>query len=56
MQGMLLAIQNFSLPVIVQSDSSEALSYLSGDGLVRSTYGHLVAEIKDLICDMEFIP
>ena len=53
---MLLAIQNFSLPIIVQSDSSEALSYLSVDGLVRSTYGHLVAEIKELMRERVFIP
>ena len=52
---MLLAIQNFSLPIIVQSDSSEALSCLSGDGLVRSAYGHLVAEIKELMRERVFI-
>lgn len=39
-----------------QSDSSEALSSLIGDGLVRSAYRHVVAEIKELIKDKEFIP
>jgi hypothetical protein len=33
-----------------------ALSSFSGDGLNRSDYGHLVAEIKALMRDREFIP
>lgn len=56
MQGMALAIQHSEIPVIVQSDSSEALAALSGEGLSRSTYGHLVAEIKLLMSQREFIP
>ena len=55
MQGMTLAIQHSNCPVIVQSDSSVALSSLRGDGLIRSAYGHLVAEIKALMRDREFI-
>ncbi|VAH04117.1 unnamed protein product [Triticum turgidum subsp. durum] len=46
MQGMTFAIQYFNLSVIVQSDSGVALSSLTGDGLIRSVYGHLVTEIK----------
>ena len=53
---MVLALQHSNLPVIVQSDSSEALSSLIGDGLVHSAYGHLVAEIKELMKNREFIP
>ena len=56
MQGMALAIQHSNCPVIVQSDSSVVLSSLTGDGLIRSAYGHLVAEIKALMRDREFIP
>ena len=56
MQGMALAIQHSTLPVIVQSDSSEALLCLLGNGLFRSAYGHLVAEIKELMRHREFIP
>ena len=56
MQGMALAIQHSNCPVIVQSDSSVALSSLTGDGLIRSTYGHLVAEIKALMRYRKFIP
>ena len=56
MQGMALAIQHCDLPVIVQLDSSVALSALSGDSLSRSAYGHLVAEIRFLMVDREFIP
>ena len=56
MQRTALVLQHSNLPDIVQSDSSEALSSLTGDGLVRSAYGHLVAEIKELMKDREFIP
>ena len=56
MQGMTLALQHTEAPVIVQLDSSEALLSLSGEGLSRSTYGHLVAEIKFLMQGREFIP
>ncbi|KAF7049888.1 hypothetical protein CFC21_058342 [Triticum aestivum] len=54
MQHMALAIQHSDLPVIVQTDSSEALSSLTNDGLVHSRYGHIVLEIKDLLGSREF--
>ena len=56
MQGMALAIQHSEEPVIVQSDSSEALRSLTGDSLSHSAYGHLVAEIQFLMGQREFIP
>ncbi|XBI00099.1 hypothetical protein VPH35_129263 [Triticum aestivum] len=56
MQGMALAIQHSSLPVTMQSDSSEALSCLLHRGLERSAYGHLVREIKELLVSREFYP
>lgn len=56
MQGMALAIQHSDLPVVVQSDSLEALSSLSNNALCRSAYGHLVLEIKDLLGNREFFP
>ncbi|KAI5004857.1 hypothetical protein ZWY2020_032100 [Hordeum vulgare] len=56
MQGMALAIQHCELPIIVQSDSSLALSALSSDSLTRSSYGHLIAEIRHLMVDRFFIP
>lgn len=56
MQGMALAIQRTQLPVVIQSDSSEALSVLSSNTLARSAYGHLVVEIRDLMCNREFLP
>ncbi|XBI16678.1 hypothetical protein VPH35_058899 [Triticum aestivum] len=56
MQGMALALQHTELQVIVQSDSIEALSILSNENLSRSAYGHLVAEIKALMEEREFIP
>ncbi|VAH71447.1 unnamed protein product [Triticum turgidum subsp. durum] len=56
MQGMALTINHTTLPVVVQSDSSEALASLSNNALVRSAYGHLVLEIKDLISSREFLP
>ncbi|XBH79606.1 hypothetical protein VPH35_105532 [Triticum aestivum] len=56
MQGMALAIQHTSLPVVVQPDSSEALSALSSHGLIRSAYGQLVLEIKELMRNREFTP
>ncbi|KAF7061560.1 hypothetical protein CFC21_068242 [Triticum aestivum] len=56
MQGMALAIQHSSLPVIVQSDSSEALSSLRNQGLERFAYGHIVREIKELLVGREFYP
>ncbi|XBI32156.1 hypothetical protein VPH35_055639 [Triticum aestivum] len=56
MQGMALAIQHSSLPVVVQSDSTEALSCLLNRGLERSAYGHLVSEIKELMSGRKFYP
>jgi hypothetical protein len=55
-QGMALALQHTEAPVIFQSDSSEALLALSGEGLSRSAYGHLMAEIKFFMEGREFIP
>ena len=40
-----MALQHSDGPIIVQSDSSEALLTLMGNGLSKSAYGHLVAEI-----------
>ncbi|XBI97161.1 hypothetical protein VPH35_033350 [Triticum aestivum] len=54
MQGMALAIQHSDRPVIVQSDSSEALSSLTNGVLVQSRYGHIVLEIKVLLGRREF--
>ena len=56
MQGMTLAIEHSDAPVILQSDSSEALLCLSTDALQRSAYGHLVLEIKYLAGSREFVP
>uniref|UniRef100_A0A453JVB5 RNase H type-1 domain-containing protein n=1 Tax=Aegilops tauschii subsp. strangulata TaxID=200361 RepID=A0A453JVB5_AEGTS len=56
MEGMALAIQHSDLPVIVQSDSSEALASLSSNASTRSAYGHLVLEIKELMSIREFVP
>ncbi|KAF7083023.1 hypothetical protein CFC21_086845 [Triticum aestivum] len=53
MQGLALAIQHSHLPVVVQMDSSEALSCLTNGALLRSTYGQIVLEIKD---SREFFP
>ncbi|EMS48435.1 hypothetical protein TRIUR3_02207 [Triticum urartu] len=55
MQGMALAIQHSNKPVIVQSDSINALTTLEGNTLVRSAYGHLDAEVKALMVDREFV-
>uniref|UniRef100_A0A8I6XS42 RNase H type-1 domain-containing protein n=1 Tax=Hordeum vulgare subsp. vulgare TaxID=112509 RepID=A0A8I6XS42_HORVV len=56
MQGMALALQHSDMPVIVQSDSSNALAIIEGDAWARSAYGHLAEEIKTLMVDREFIP
>ncbi|XBH77105.1 hypothetical protein VPH35_103632 [Triticum aestivum] len=56
MQGMALAIQHSDCPVIVQSDSSNALAILSSDNLSRSAYGHLAAEIKAHLVVRKFVP
>ncbi|KAE8792802.1 Alpha-amylase [Hordeum vulgare] len=55
MQGMALVIQQSSSPMMLQSDSSEALSCLSMDTLRRSAYGQLGMEIKHLCGSREFI-
>ncbi|KAI4983222.1 hypothetical protein ZWY2020_023714 [Hordeum vulgare] len=56
MQGMALALQHSDMPVIVQSDSSNALATIEGDAWSRSAYGHLIEEIKSFMVDREFIP
>lgn len=56
MEGMALVCQHTELPIYVQSDSSEALSILSGDSLTRSVHGHLAMEIKFLMEGREYIP
>uniref|UniRef100_A0A8I6Y2F5 RNase H type-1 domain-containing protein n=1 Tax=Hordeum vulgare subsp. vulgare TaxID=112509 RepID=A0A8I6Y2F5_HORVV len=56
MQGMALAVQHSHLPVVVQSDSSEAISCLTNGTLLRSAYGHIVLEIKFLLGNREFVP
>ncbi|XBI48524.1 hypothetical protein VPH35_112235 [Triticum aestivum] len=56
MQGLALALQHSDLPVVVQTDSSKALSSLTNDALLRSAYGQIVLEIKSLIGTMEFFP
>ncbi|KAI5021199.1 hypothetical protein ZWY2020_055044 [Hordeum vulgare] len=53
MLGMALAIQHFSLPVLLKSDSSEAFSSLTNDALLHSACGHLVLEIKALLGNRE---
>ncbi|XBI64576.1 hypothetical protein VPH35_044683 [Triticum aestivum] len=56
MQGMALAIQHSNSLMMLQSDSSEALSCLSTDALWRLAYGQLVLEIKHLAGSREFVP
>lgn len=56
MQGVTLACQYTDLSVLVQSYYFEALAILSNDAFLRSTYGHLVREIKHLMVGQEFIP
>ena len=56
MQGMALAIHHSNSPVLLQSDSLEALSCLSTNALRRSAYGQLVLEIKHLAASREFVP
>ena len=56
MQGLALALQHSDLPVVVQTDSSEALSSLTNDALRRSAYGQIVMEIKALLGTREFFP
>ncbi|XBI61785.1 hypothetical protein VPH35_042529 [Triticum aestivum] len=52
---MVLAIQHSNLPMVLQSDSSKALTSVSNAALDRSAYGHLVLEIKDLLDSREFV-
>uniref|UniRef100_A0A8I6YAV8 RNase H type-1 domain-containing protein n=1 Tax=Hordeum vulgare subsp. vulgare TaxID=112509 RepID=A0A8I6YAV8_HORVV len=56
MQGMALDLEHSDMPVIVQSDSSNALATIEDDAWSRSAYGHIAEEIKTLIVDREFIP
>ena len=56
MQGMALAVQHCSMPIVVQSDSASALAPLTGESLTRSAYGHLVTEIKHHMKTREFVP
>ena len=56
MIGMALARLHMELPIMVQSDSSTALSCLSNSSLDHSAFGHLVAEMKSLMIDRVFIP
>ena len=56
MQGMALALQHTSLPIVVQSDSSTTLAAMTEDSMSRSVYGHLVLEIKRHLQDREFVP
>ncbi|KAE8801645.1 Alpha-amylase [Hordeum vulgare] len=55
MQGMAVTIQHSNSPVVLQSDSSEALFCLSTDALRRRAYGQLVMEIKHLTGSREFV-
>lgn len=52
--GMSLALQWSSLPVLVQSDSVEALSSMLDGSLNKSPFGHLVKEIKFHMLEREF--
>lgn len=56
MQGMALALQHCTNPIVVQSDSSLALGAMTGESLSRSAYGHLIAEIRHHMGVREFIP
>ncbi|XBI76569.1 hypothetical protein VPH35_069788 [Triticum aestivum] len=56
MLGLALAIQHSQLSVVVQTDSSAALSCLTNGALLRSAYGQIVLEIKDLLGTREFLP
>ena len=56
MQGMSLAMQHTELSVVVQSDSSIALSIFRDDSLVCPSYGNLALEIKSLREKRVFIP
>ena len=55
MEGVSLAIQRSNRPVQLQSDCLAALSSLFNDSLDRSTYGHLLAEIKGLLENRVFV-
>ena len=56
MKGMALAIQHSNFPMVVQSDSVNALAIIAGDTLSRSAYGHLAAEIRENMAVREFVP
>ena len=56
MQGMALAVQHCSMPIVVQSDSTSVLAALTRESLTRSAYGHLGTEIKHHMETREFVP
>ncbi|VAI55472.1 unnamed protein product [Triticum turgidum subsp. durum] len=56
MEGMALSVEHTTLPVVVQSGSTTALSVLTSNELDRSANEHLILEIKDLMVGREFIP
>lgn len=49
MEGLSLAIQRTDLPIVVELDSLEAVSLISGAELDRSVYASIVKEIKLLM-------
>uniref|UniRef100_A0A452XM36 RNase H type-1 domain-containing protein n=1 Tax=Aegilops tauschii subsp. strangulata TaxID=200361 RepID=A0A452XM36_AEGTS len=55
-KGWQLAIQHSNFPVVVQSDSVNALAILAGDTLSRSAYGHSSAGIRENMAVGEFVP
>ena len=56
MDGMSMALQWTTLPVVVQSYSVLALSAIMDSSLSKSPYGHLVGEIKKVMESSEFVP
>ena len=54
-EEMALAIQRSNLPILVQSNSVGPLSSLSNSSLAKSSYGHLLQEIKLLMLEREFV-
>lgn len=49
MEGLSLAIQRTDLPIVVELDSLEAVSLISGAEVDRSVYASIVKEIKHLM-------
>ena len=50
-EGLLLALQWSSKPIILEMDSSQALSAIVNTGTCRSSLAYLVSEVKALIAD-----